>query len=129
MHLSSAQILQKESYLNTLLGRGLVLARAASGSLIYVMEPPEIRNHQPGKPIPWTRPLPMSVAKSIVDEITRRQRQADILARYPSGVGNYVLGLGADTLGFLIDPINLLLTGLFAWATYFAYGRIFRASS
>jgi hypothetical protein len=108
---------------------GLVLARATSNALIYITEPPEIRNYQPGKPIPWTRPLPMSVAKSIVDEIARRQRQADIQAAVPPGLGNYVLGLAADTVAFLIDPINLLLTAFFAWAAYFTFGRIFRATT
>jgi len=70
----------------------------------------------------------MSVAQSIVDQIARRQRQADMLAREPSGIGNWLLFRAVDTVAFLIDPIALLLTGFFAWATYFILGWIFRAT-
>ena len=49
-------------------------------------------------------PMPMGVAQAMTDTQERRQKQQNLLARYPSGLGSTMLGLGADFVGGLLDP-------------------------
>lgn len=49
--------------------------------------------------------MPLTVAQSMSDVQARRQKQENILARYPSGAGNAILGFGADLVGGLLDPV------------------------
>lgn len=49
--------------------------------------------------------MPLTVAQSMSDVQERRRKQESVLARYPSGAGNAVLGFGADMVSGLLDPV------------------------
>lgn len=51
-------------------------------------------------------PMPLSVAQDVAAAQKRAQVRANIVARWPSGTGNAVLGLGADAVSGLLDPVS-----------------------
>lgn len=51
-------------------------------------------------------PLPMSVASNMDEARAARVKQQNLAARYPSGFGNAALGLGADAVSGLLDPVG-----------------------
>lgn len=51
-------------------------------------------------------PLPLSVAADMEQARAARVKQAGIIDRYPTGIGHAIVGLGADAVTGLLDPVG-----------------------
>jgi hypothetical protein len=69
------------------------------------IDPKTLQQKFPGVP-GLDHPTAMSVAQDMADAHAREQTQQNVSARYPSGFGHAVLGLGAGVVTGLLDPVD-----------------------
>ena len=101
---------------------GLTIAWGASTALRYSIEAPEIRNYTPGQPL-FTHPVTEGYARVVGEQLRAKLDREATIRRFENSASLPVV-VSTRLLGFLFDPINLALTGLFTWAAFFAIRRI-----
>jgi hypothetical protein len=92
----------------------LALTRLATFGIGEALTPQEVKNWEAGKPV-WYRPLPASVIENDLQLIEREKERREIEANYPPGFGNAIMGVVADFIGSMLDPIALVILALFTF--------------
>lgn len=100
---------------------GLMLAWAASRALGYALEPPEIRNYVPGKPL-FDRPVTEEYAREVSAELREKIDREGVIRRFDAAHSFPVI-VATDLLAFLLDPINLAMAIVFSLLARFAIRR------
>jgi hypothetical protein len=98
---------------------GMAVAWPISRMIKYALEPEEIRNYQPGKPL-FTHPVPEAYAQMVGERLRRKLRDESIMQRFDDSY-SLPVRLGTRVIAFLIDPINLLMTIGFAAIAFVVY--------
>jgi hypothetical protein len=105
---------------------GILLAQLTGAGLSYMLEAPEIRNYEAGRPI-FDHPVTQSYAAIVKRQLAEKIERQSIIRR---NLAQHfmITNLMLRSLGFLLDPINLALTVIFTLLACFAYRFCFRRS-
>ena len=90
----------------------MTLTKLLTDGIMEAAKPQEVRNWEAGKEV-WYRPLPVSVAKSVVAQIDRERRSRLLEAREPAG-SEWEFAV-ASFLGSFVDPIALAIVAIFTF--------------
>jgi hypothetical protein len=104
---------------------GLLLAWLTSASLRYMLEAPEIRNYEPGRPV-FDHPVSETYAKIVTRQLNEKLIRESIISRSEAN-NPVIVNLATRLVAFLLDPINLLFTLMFTFAVRLVVRLVHRA--